>query len=150
MKPVMPGLVMLSLLVGSAFAEPQPLSKADHEAVFKAAGFVPKGDKYVRCDDTVTESFQAGSIETADLNSDGEPEAWVTEGSLFCYGNTAEAFVLVARDNKGEWIKLLDEVGVPTALTTFRNGWPDIKVGGPGPGPFPVYYYDGSKYILSE
>lgn len=141
---------MLTLLVGAAFAAPQPLSEADRKAVFKAAGFVPKGIKYVRCDDTVTDSFQAGSIEAADLNSDGKPEAWVTESSLFCYGNTAEAFVLVGRNSKGEWIKLLDEVGVPTALTTFRNGWPDIKVGGPGPDPFPVYYYDGRKYTISK
>lgn len=141
---------MLALLIGSAFAAPQPLSQADREAVFKAAGFAPKGDKYVRCDDTVTESYQAGSIESADLNNDGEPEAWVTESSLFCYGNTAEAFVLLTKDNKGEWIKLLDEVGVPSVLTTSRNGWPDISVGGPGPGPFPVYYYDGSKYIINK
>lgn len=150
MKPVIPVLLLFTLLVRPAFASPQPLNTSDREAVFKAAGFILKGDKYVRCDDTVTGSSQSGSIEIADLNNDGAPEAWVKESSLFCYGNTAEAFVLVTKNNKGEWIKLLDEVGVPSAMPEFHNGWPNIMVGGPGQGPFPVYYYVGSKYLLKN
>lgn len=78
-----------------------------------------------------------GRIELEDLNGDGRPEAWVKECSLFCYGNTAEAFVLLTRDDVG-WRVLLDEVGIPAVGKTKHNGWPDIEVGGPGFGRFPI------------
>jgi len=135
----------LSLAVANAAAPAQP-SAADRAAIFKAAGFKAKGDMYVRCDDTTTQSAQTGWIELQDLNGDGTDEAWVKESSLFCYGNTAEAFVLVGKDAKGIWNVLLDEVGVGVPLETKHNGWLDIEVGGPGMGPFPVYRFDGKKY----
>ena len=37
--------------------------------------------------------------------------------------------------------------GVALPLETRHNGWPDIEVGGPGPGPFPVYRFDGAAYM---
>ena len=126
------------------------LAAEDRAAVFAAAGFTQRGDQYVRCDDTVTASATPGWIEVADLNQDGRPEAWVRESSLFCYGNTAEAFVLLARNGDGAWIILLDEVGVAMPLETQHNGWSDIEVGGPGSGPFPVYRFDGTGYVLAE
>jgi hypothetical protein len=88
----------------------------------------------------------AGSIELEDLNADGAAEAWVKESSTFCYGNTAEAFVLLTKDAKGTWRIILDQVGIPVTQTTKHKGWPDIEVGGPGMGPFPVFRWDGTKY----
>lgn len=133
------------LVLGPALAE--ELGAEDRAAVFAAAGFVPRADQYVRCDDTVTASAMPGFIELADLNGDGRPEAWVRESSLFCYGDTAEAFVLLTRDADGTWIKLLDQIGVALPLEAHHDGWPDIEVGGPGSGPFPVYRFDGTSYV---
>jgi len=70
----------------------------------------------------------------------------VKESSTFCYGNTAEFFVLLAKGDDGGWRKLLEEVGVPTVLETKRQGWPDIEVGGPGFGKFPVRHWNGKTY----
>jgi hypothetical protein len=141
------GLAALTLLsAASATAAPPTLTGADRAAAFKAAGFKPKGRDWVRCDDTETASRTPGFIEVDDLNGDGAPEAWVRESSTFCYGNTAEAFVLVTRKGSA-WVVLLDEVGIAVPRPTKTLGWPDIEVGGPGPGPFPVYRYNGTKYV---
>jgi hypothetical protein len=126
------------------------LGAQDRAALFAAAGFTPRGDHYVRCADDTTASFMPGSIEITDLNQDGRPEAWGRESSTFCYGATAEAFVLLTQDDRGAWIKLIDEAGVALPLGTQHNGWPDIEVGGPGAGPFPVYRHDGTSYRRRE
>lgn len=137
--------------VGAAQAAETPAPSAEEKAaIFKAAGFKAKGDKYVRCADDTTASYMPGFIEMADLNGDGTSEAWVKESSLFCYGDTAEAFVLVAKNDKGAWTILLDEVGIPVVHETKSKGWPDIEVGGPGFGTFPIYRYDGKKYVLKK
>jgi len=143
------GAVALASSIAIAAAPAQP-SAAESAAIFKAAGFKAKGGKYVRCEDDVTMSYSSGRIEMEDLNGDGTSEAWVRESSTFCYGNTAEAFVLLAKDAKGGWIALLDEVGVALPLETKHNGWRDIEVGGPGMGPFPVYRYNGKTYTRKK
>lgn len=149
------GVAALSLLSAApAMAEAVPakdMSAADRAAIFKAAGFKAKGDKWVRCDDEVTQSGMSGFIEVEDLNGDGVNEAWVRESSLFCYGNTAEAFVLVGKDAKGAWSILLDQVGMGLPLDTkSKSGWKDIEVGGPGAGPFPKFRYNGTKYVARK
>jgi hypothetical protein len=144
--PALSVFLLIMAPSGQGYAQFE-LSAADREAVFTAAGFKAKGEDYVLCEDDVTASYMPGRIELADLNRDGQPEAWVMESSLFCYGNTAEYFVLLKQDSKGAWVKLLDEVGVPLELESRHNDWPDIEVGGPGAGPFPVYFHDGSGYV---
>jgi hypothetical protein len=135
---------------GAAVAATEPTAE-EKAAIFKAAGFTKKGDKYVRCDDTTTSSSMPGFIEMEDLNGDGVGEAFVRESSTFCYGHTAEAFVLVGKDAKGAWTILLDQVGMALPLATkSKSGWKDIEVGGPGAGPFPHYRYDGKKYALKK
>jgi hypothetical protein len=91
-------------------------------------------------------SAQPGWLEPADLNGDGSPEVWVKESSTFCYGNTAEAFVLLTKTPTG-WKVLLDQVGVPVELPVKAAGWPVLEVGGPGMGPFPRYRFNGAKYV---
>ncbi len=137
-------------LVAPALAAGEP-SAAEKAAIFKAAGFKAKGDKFVRCEDDASASYMAGFLEWDDLNGDGTKEAFVRESSGFCYGNTAEAFVLVAKNDKGEWAVLLDQVGMALVLDTkAKNGWKDIEVGGPGAGPFPRFRYDGKKYAVKK
>ena len=123
-------------------------SNAERAAIFKAAGFKLVGGKQVRCTVDITASYMPGVIEAEDLNGDGKKEAFVRESSLFCYGNTAEAFVLVGQDAKGEWKVLLDQVGMALVLDTkSMSGWKDIEVGGPGLGPFPQFRHNGTRYV---
>ena len=123
------------------------LTEAEQKDVFAAAGFKMKDGSYTRCEDDVTASHMPGYLEETDLNGDGRPEVFVKESSLFCYGNTAEAFVLVTKSPSGAWLVILDQIGVPVTRDTKTNGWLDIEVGGPGAGPFPVYKFDGTQYI---
>ena len=45
---------------------------------------------------------------------------------------------------------LLDDVGMPVVLPARKAGWPDIEVGGPGFGKFPVYRWNGKAYALRK
>jgi hypothetical protein len=135
------------LAMAASAAEP---GKEEREEIFKAAGFKAKGDRFVHCDEDVTTSSSSGRIEMQDVNRDGTRDAWVKENSLFCYGDTAEFFVLVTPRAGGGWVNLLEAVGVPTVLPSRSKGWPDIEVGGPDFGEFPVYVFDGKKYVLKK
>ena len=141
--------LLFSLLMASTvYAD---LTPADRNAIFKAAGFKKARDgQYIRCEEeTPTASYTPGQIKLANLNGDGQPEAWVTESSMFCYGSPHTSFVLVQKD-AGAWCVLIDGVGIPVVLKTKRLGWPDIKVSGPGFGKFPVYRWNGKSYVLRK
>ena len=143
--------LLTALLLCQTMLHAAPPTDSEHAAIFAAAGFKAKGDQYIRCEeDPPTLSYMAGSIEMADLNGDGHNEAWVREGSLFCYGNTAEFFVLLTQDTDGAWTPLLESVGMAVVQSAQHHGWPDIEVGGPGAGAFPVYRFDGAKYQRSK
>lgn len=146
-RSTIPLVLLLCGVATATFAAQITLNATDRAAAFKAAGFVPKGNEYVRCDDTVTLSREPGHLEAADLNGDGRPEVFVKESSTYCYGNTAEAFVLVGKQANGTWKVMLDAVGIAVVNETRHSGWPDIEVGGPGFGPFPVYRFDGTTYV---
>lgn len=146
MNPMRTIVIALLAAASLSFAAPDPkLATTERAAIFKAAGFKLRGDEYVRCDEKVGSSTP-GRIEIVDLNGDGNAEAWVQESNLFCYGNTAEYFVLVTREPNGTWRRLLEGVGVPTALDARHDGWPDIEIGGPGFGKFPVARWTGKAY----
>lgn len=124
------------------------VTDADKTAAFQAAGFKQSGGKWESgCGDPGTASYTAGAIEVDDVNKDGRPDIWITEESTFCYGNTGVAFWLMAKGDNGKWTKLIHDTGVHGTLATVRHGWPDIEVGGPGMGKFPVYKFDGRKYV---
>jgi hypothetical protein len=121
------GFVLAAILVVAPHGRAAPpgpdLSPADRSAVFTTAGFKPKGEQWIRCEEEIpTASYTAGRIEVVDLNGDGRPEAWATEGSAYCYGNTGQATVLLTQEAGGTWRKLLDVVGVartrPAGATT--------------------------------
>lgn len=137
---------LIILATSNANAATPALAAADQAAAFKAAGFKQQGREWIRCEGDESASRQGGSIEAADLNGDGVPEAWVRESSLFCYGNTGEAFVLLTKKSDG-WTVLLDTPGVAMPRKAKTMGWPDIEVGGPGMGPMPVYHFNGTKYV---
>ena len=129
-------------------AEAPNLSATDRSAAYRAAGFKARGNEQIRCEeDPPTMSYVPGKMEVVDLNADGQPEALVTESSVFCYGHAGSAFVLVGKDGNGRWGVLLEAVGIAVQRNETHRGWPDIEVGGPGPGPFPIYRFDGRRYV---
>ncbi len=144
-------LAVLALLPpGNAYAKPA-LSRADETAAFLAAGFHKTAGQWRSCDDPGTPSYSPGALEPAgDLNGDGLPEALVTEGGTFCYGNTGTAFSLVSKQPGGGWKLMVAETGIASFLATKGVGRrPDIEVGGPG-FCFPVLRWNGKRYALNR
>lgn len=119
-------------------------------AIFRAAGFKQTRRGWESgCDDPSAGAlYDAGRIDQRkDLNGDGRPEAVITEGGLFCYGQTENAFWLVSQQADGTWKLLYNEVGIAEFLTTKGvGGWPDISIGGPG-FCFPVVRWNGKAYV---
>jgi hypothetical protein len=126
------------------------LPAADEAAAFKAAGFTKRGGAWRSCDAPAGAS-STGSIErVADLNGDGLPEAVITEGGTYCYGNTGQAFWLVSKLANGSWKLMTNSTGIPEFLGTKGvGGWPDVSVGGPG-FCFPVERWNGREYKLQR
>lgn len=122
---------------------------ADQAAILKAAGFTRShGRWHTDCDQPDQGSYEPGTIETyRDLNGDGRPEAVVTEGGSFCYGNTGTGFRLLSKQANGTWKVLYKSPGVAEFLPTRgADKMPDISVGGPG-FCFPVVRWNGKSYV---
>lgn len=124
------------------------LSSTERGALFRAAGFHQNAGRWESdCGDPGTASYEPGKIEQfRDINGDGRPEAVVTEGSVYCYGNDGTGFSLVSRQTDGRWKLVHRETGVPTFLSIKGiGGWPDLEIGGPG-FCFPVLRWSGQAY----
>jgi hypothetical protein len=138
-------LLMAAMLAVSA----PPLEQA---AIFKAAGFTQAAGKWhTDCDQPDSGSYQPGAIEVyRDLNGDGRPEAVVTEGGTYCYGNTGAGFWLLGKQPTGAWKVLYQSQGIAEFLkTSGANKMPDISVGGPG-FCFPVVRWNGKAYAKNR
>lgn len=121
-------------------------------AIFLAAGFRKQGAQWKSgCDDPGTASYSPGVIESRqDLNGDGRPEAIVTEGGTYCFGNTGTGFWLVSQQADGSWKLITNDIGIPEFQKTKGvDGWPDIEIGGPG-FCFPVQRWNGKSYVLQR
>lgn len=144
-----PMSLSISLIASAVMAQPAPakLNATDRTAVFKAAGAVQRGGKWVICTDDPR--AEGASIEQVqDLNGDGRPEAVVSEGGTYCYGFTGMGFQLLSKQPNGGWRKMAGDIGIPEFLKTKgAGGWPDISVGGPG-FCFPVQRWNGRAYVL--
>lgn len=135
-------------------AAPSAQTPAQRDAaIFRAAGFRQTRRGWESgCDDpSVGSVYDVGRIaQVKDLNGDGRPEAVVTEGGSYCYGNTGEAFWLVSQQANGSWKVIANEVGIAEFLTSKGvGGWPDISIGGPG-FCFPVMRWNGSAYVRNR
>jgi hypothetical protein len=144
---------------GTGYTVPKPLKAATPSktpvaaggdaAIYRAAGFTKRGNQWRSdCDDPDTLSYSPGTIESrSDLNGDGRPEAVVTEGGTYCYGNTGTGFWLVSQQADGSWKLMTSSHGIPQFLKTKGvDGWPDIQIGGPG-FCFPVSRWNGKAYV---
>lgn len=132
-------------LVVAACAQAQS-EDTDYSSAFEAAGFHKEGDIWKKCDDPGTMSYSSGAIQdVGDLNGDGTLELLVTEGSVYCYGDTGTAFVLLTKA-RDDWQVVTESAGIPVFLEHKGNeGWPDIEVGGPG-FCFPRLRREGGAY----
>jgi hypothetical protein len=123
-------------------------------AIFRAAGFRMIAGKWrTECgaETPADASYGPGTIEERrDLNGDGRPEAVVTEGGTYCYGNTGTGFWIVSQQADGSWKRITNSTGIPDFLKTKGvGGWPDISIGGPG-FCFPVVRWNGREYVLNR
>jgi hypothetical protein len=135
------------LLAAAMIAASAPT--AEQAAIFKAAGFTRAAGKWhTDCDQPDSGYYGPGQIESyQDLNGDGRPEAVVTEGGTFCYGNTGTCFWLLSKQSSGAWKVLHQSQGIAEFLkTTGVNKMPDISVGGPG-FCFPVLRWNGKAFV---
>lgn len=140
----------LLLFCVAAPAAPEKLSLADEAAAFTAAGFKLKGKQWRACVDDPSPNTRGEIGEVRDLNGDGRPEALVTEGGSFCYGNQVGGYWLVSKQANGRWTLITSGTGIPGFLATKGvGGWPDIEIGGPG-FCFPVLRWNGQKYALNR
>jgi hypothetical protein len=146
MKRLLASLPMM-LCCLPVFALPTKLSHTDEVGAFKAAGYRLSGNQWRKCDDP-TPSYDSGTIEKVlDANGDGLPEAVITEGSSFCYGNTGAAYSLVSKQADGRWTLMTEGSGDLNFLSSKGvGGWPDIEIGGPG-FCFLVERWNGQKYV---
>jgi len=138
-----------ALAAGGVWAAGEALPPADTVAAFMAAGFKQRGKQWRSpCEDPGTASYTPGRIEQVlDLNGDGLPEAVITEGGSFCYGNTGSGFSLVSKQALGPWKLMAADTGIPIFLNTRgAGGWPDLQIGGPG-FCFPVMRWNGKQYV---
>lgn len=141
-----PAILVLSCLVGvatPALAQ-ETLPPAEATAAFEAAGFTRVDGQWQACGDPGTANCQPGATtEVRDLNADGQPEAIVTEGSLYSFGDTETGYSLVSREPDGAWKLITAAPGVPSVLASKgQGGRPDLEIGGPG-FCFPVERWNG-------
>jgi len=145
-------LPLAALAGASVLAQsPASLTPADQAAAFRAAGFKRIAGKWQACGDPGTASYEPGRIDTVrDINGDGRPDAVITEGGTYCFGNTGTGYTVVSKQANGSWKQITGGPGIPTFLPRrAATGWPDIEVGGPG-FCFPVERWNGSAYVLNR
>lgn len=128
-----------------------PMPNDPDAPIFLAAGFKWQNRRWESgCDEGDPEtgnSYGPGHIdERRDLNGDGHVDAVISEGGIYCYGNTGQAYWIVAGQPGGGWRLMTHEVGIPDFRPTRgTGGWPDILIGGPG-FCFPKTRWNGKEY----
>ena len=97
---------LLSVPVAHAAPPAAKPSLLDQAAVFKAAGFVKKGKTWrSECGlEDPSLSYGPGTIDVyRDINGDSRPDALVTEGGTYCYGNTGTGYWLLSLNLNGNF-----------------------------------------------
>jgi hypothetical protein len=144
-------IASLFFCISCSAAAQTALSPDDEAAAFRAAGFTRTSGQWQACGDPGTASYSPGAIDSvADLNGDGLLEAFISEGSVFCFGNTGVGYTIVSRQRDGNWKLVTGGPGIPMPLESKgADGWADLEIGGPG-FCFPVERWNGSEYQLNR
>jgi len=146
---VLATLIAAGIVAPALAQSPATVDAADRAAIFKAAGAVQRGDKWIICSED-PQAAGASIDEVRDLNGDGRPEAITSEGGSFCYGFTGTGFQLLSQQADGSWKRITSDIGIPEPLKTKgKDGWPDLSIGGPG-FCFPVQRWNGTEYALNR
>ena len=139
--------LLAALAVAPAAAAP-PLSAAERDAVFEAAGLRADGGRWVRAGCATPLQVDA---EALDLDGDGRSEALLYLGPSRCFARgEAGSVALFMRDRDdpaGRWVERLGFVpGVEVVRQDAApGGLPDLGVANPG-GCMPIYRWDGQRY----
>lgn len=148
-------LAAMAALVSAGLAQPASaqaapkVGAAETAAIFKAAGAVQRGGKWLLCAEQ-PDSTGASIDAYRDLNGDGRPEALLGEDGTFCYGFAGHGYQLLSKQANGSWKVMDSNSGFANFLKTkSKDGWPDIEVGGPG-FCFPVLRWNGKAYALNR
>jgi hypothetical protein len=139
-------MLIISLLAAAT------VPASESSAIFTAAGFKLAGKEWrTDCYQPDGGSYEPGQLESyGDLNGDGRPEAIVTEGGTFCYGNTGTGFWLLSKQASGKWKVLYQSQGIAEFMKSVgADKMPDISVGGPG-FCFPVVRWDGREFRVNR
>lgn len=149
---------LLAFPLQTACAQEAPAAEATEAVaevpdaeIFAAAGFTQTDGAWSKCGDPGTLSYTPGAIEQrGDFNADGQPDAVVTEGSAYCFGQDENGYTLVSRKADGDWAIIDERSGFAQFLETKgAEGWPDLSVGGPG-FCHPVMRWNGTEYALNR
>ena len=125
------------------------LSAADRAAVFKAAGAVQQGNRWVICAED-PHGGEATLGEVRDLDGDGRLEVVIEGHGTFCYGSAEAGYTLLSKQADGSWKTMDSNNGIAEFLKAKgKDGWPDISVGGPG-FCFPVLRWNGREYAVNR
>ncbi|NNM77180.1 hypothetical protein HJG53_09725 [Sphingomonas sp. ID1715] len=133
-------ILIAALLAGAV------IPQTEQAAIYKAAGAARVGGKWVLCaDQPRAEGLSVDHY--GDLNGDGRPEAILSEGGTFCYGQSEAGFAFLSKQADGSWRKLASGPGIVEPLKTKGvAGYPDLSIGGPG-FCFPVQRWNGRAYV---
>lgn len=144
-------LMAAGLAVATSAGAAVEHSPTEDAAIFRAAGLKSvQGHWESGCNDGNNDPnavYDSATItDRKDLNGDGRIDAVISEGGVFCYGNTGQAFWVVAQQPDGAWKLMINSIGIPDFRKTKGvDGWPDILIGGPGMC-FPVVRWNGKAY----
>ena len=143
--------ILACLCLPSAALAQSSLSAADQAAALQASGFKRVGGQWKACEDPGTSSYTQGTIDqVVDLNGDGRPEAFISEGSSFCYGMQGSGYFLAGKQADGRWKLITSGSGILTPLATRGIGdWQDLEIGGPG-FCFAVARWNGTEYRFNR
>lgn len=127
-------------------AEAAALTPAQREALFRAAGMQPVGERWTGCPDDDSGQSTAEITMVRDLNGDGRPEAAIADGGTFCNGHAGMSSTVLTQDADGSWSVVYRNQGfVNFLISRGTDNFPDIEAGLPS-FCFPYFRWNGTDY----
>lgn len=127
-------------------SEVAALTAAQREALFRAAGMQPIGDRWTGCLEDVSGQSRAEITMVRDLNGDGRPEAAIGDGGTFCNGHAGMGSTVLTQNTNGSWSVVYSNQGfVNFLISRGTDNFPDIEAGLPG-FCFPYFRWNGTEY----
>lgn len=117
----------------NAIAKQSGLELVDNGPLFNIEG-IPGGETAV-------------VVQPTDINEDGNEEVFIQVCNAMVYGNAGCAYTIFIKNEAGSYLRQEDVFSAFISTRSTSNlGYPDLLGGGPG-FKFPVYRWNGTKYI---